>query len=223
MRSNQESNENKFKAQLKYETIDSNLDSAVENLFLMKHKDESIENTEELNSEFDGNVKCDVVELKIKFTNSSITKVKNEKDEISATSQVTQMTIVDQQTFFLPNNLADYFPQLTNLSITNSGLYGVDSSSFERLKSFEILVVNFNKVMQIPSDAFKDQENLRQLDMSFNKIKLISNGAFKSNKKLQELKLNDISLEIINDQTLEGLYSLKTLSLQNNEIKYLYL
>lgn len=106
---------------------------------------------------------CEAVDLKVKFPNLANGKVKDQNGTIVATDKITKMTIKDQQTIFLLNNLAHLSPNLNELAITDSGLYKINANTFNGFVNLQTLVLSNNKLMNIPAKTFKSSKKLNKL------------------------------------------------------------
>ncbi|KAG4067210.1 hypothetical protein HA402_000201 [Bradysia odoriphaga] len=71
---------------------------------------------------------CVAVDFKVSFANSSI------ESNVYKTQTIKSLNIYQQQTLFLPQNLDEHFPQLNELSVTESGLYEIDFNVFVGLR-----------------------------------------------------------------------------------------
>lgn len=201
-----------------------NLDSASTNLFMLENQD-SISSSSEAHKVsltcIVDDESCKVIDFKVKFHNSHLTEVKTGSGQLVATNEIGNLMIIHQQTFFLPINLHQNFPQLTVLNVINSGLYKITASNFEGFKNLTTLNLNHNKLMKISSNTFKDLQNLQTLNLSFNKILIIEIDAFKGLGKLNELQMNNNDLETIRSNDFKDAKNLEHIHLQNNKLKFI--
>lgn len=207
--------------QAKLRSYDGNFDAATTNLFMITNQiviEDQEKNVKIICKILDDKI-CNV-DLKVKFDNSSIEQVKGENSTIIDEKKISSLKIFEQQTLFLPNNLASRFPQLTEVSVVDSGLFAIDSTTFESMESLMKITINKNRLMKIPAKSFKSLRNLLQLDLSFNKILILEDDAFEGLERLEELKINDNVLKSINNQVLKNLKYLKTLDLHNNMLSF---
>lgn len=210
-----------FEAQLK--SSDGNLDTAVTNLFSWNNKDFGVEHFEEIGltcTLFDEE-SCKVVNLQVKFSETSISRAMNEIGNKIETDDIKRLIIADQQTFFLPINLGVNFQEITELIVDSSGLYQIDPQSFENMKFLLCLILSNNKIFEIPTSAFKNLKNLRFLDLSINKLKSLKIGAFKGLRNVEQLMLNNNLLTMISSNSFDSLIKLKNLTLHNNSLKFI--
>lgn len=159
---------------------------------------------------------CSIVNFKVNSPNVKIDRVINKND-----GAVDRLIIFAQETLFLPTNLADFFGKLDFLSVTYSGLYQIDDSTFKGMENLTTLILSNNKLIEIPVDAFTHQENLLTLDLSFNNIQSLSNEVFRPLKNIKSLNLNGNSLHTISAEVFEDLKHLSKLLLQNNKLKFI--
>ncbi|KAJ6633653.1 Slit like 1 protein [Pseudolycoriella hygida] len=199
---------------------DRNFDAALENLH--RHKFMNSKTVEANQSAEDpasmrlncAAPTCVAADFKFTFSNLSI-NLNNYSDP-----RVTSLQIHLQQTLFMPQNLADLFPRLSHLSVTESGLFEIEHSVFE---GFDLndLNVSKSKIVEVPADAFADMGNLKALDLSYNKIHTLPDDVFANLKALQKLYLNQNYLISIKVELLKNLESLKELKLNNNRVKFI--
>lgn len=164
---------------------------------------------------------CDVVKFKTEFSNLVINSVKDESGRKIDNEKIKKLRIADQQMLFLPRNLDQYFPQLTELFIVSSGLYELNMKSLGNLKNLVSLTVVGNMIRQIPAKTFINMKNLVTLDLSSNNIEFIEDGAFDGLTKLHKLKLDQNILVKLSDKVFNGSSKLKEISLQNNKLKFI--
>lgn len=200
-------------------TCDGNLDAALTNLRQQTVMNTNMEFADTTNNSLVINLTCQedqciATDFKVSFANSSI------ESENYKSAAIRTLKIYQQQTLFLPGNLAEHFPQLSELMVVESGLYEVEYSVFEGLDLLTLNLSN-NKIPEIPVDTFSDLENLHELDLSLNKIQSLHNDVFASLKSLQKLYLNNNYITSIKVEILQHLESLNILKLQNNRLKFI--
>ena len=164
---------------------------------------------------------CNAVSLKVESSNSIVQDVIDREGNKIHANKTKELNILNQQTLFLPLLFAQWFPNLINLSVIESGLYSIELNVLKHLTNLISLNLTYNKILAIPSDAFNDLKNLEQLDLSSNKLNFLENGVFKSLTKLEFLDLSSNKLMKIKFETFETLKNLIQLFLQNNELKYI--
>lgn len=213
--------------EVKLNLSDGHLDAATKNLFAASKALESQGNSREeflaapTESQFvdlfcytNTEDVCEVIELKIRFNDMKIREVKT-----MALDKIRKLSIVQQQTLFLPSNLAEHFKELTELTVTLSGLFTIKWNVFRDLRKLKSLDLPHNKIQEVPSNAFEDLERLTDLDLSFNNIESIDTDGFANLAKLQQLKLNNNDLSVLSGKPFENLKKLKQLFLQKNSLK----
>lgn len=77
---------------------------------------------------------CDAFNLQIDSVYSIISYVSDENGTAITTNNIKKLSIVDQQTLYLPKNLDSFFSQLSELSVISSGLFSITSTNFARFK-----------------------------------------------------------------------------------------
>lgn len=201
-------------------TCDGNLDAALTNFRQQKLVNSRTEFTDRTNDlpviklTCEGE-QCIAIDFKVSFSNSSI-----ESENYSQTI-ITSLNIHQQQTLFLPQNLAEHFSMLNELLVIECGLSEIDYNVFKGLAFLVTLNLTNNKIPEIPVDTFTDLEDLQELDLSFNKIHTLYDDVFNSLKGLQKLFLNNNYLTSIKIELLQNLKSLNGLFLQNNLLKFI--
>lgn len=135
--------------------------------------------------------------------------------------ELKNLSIVNQQTLFLPNDLAEEFPNLTEMSVVRSGLFEIDAKVLKGLHGLKTLNFNDNKLREIKANTFRDQTNMTKLDLSFNKIEDINEGAFDGLAKLETLLLNNNLLIRIDERDFKILTKLQVLTLNKNILRFI--
>lgn len=79
---------------------------------------------------------------------------------------------------FFPHGLSKYFPKLSEIHITNSGLQQLTKDDLKDF-GFGLTTVNFgyNEITQINFDLFQQNLNIDQINLEYNKIETIGKGA----------------------------------------------
>lgn len=211
---------------------DNHLDAAIKNLFVASKALESHGNSREefmsapVESQFldlacytDIDFICEVDDLKIRYNNMKVQRVTGAGGQSISLGSITEIKIVEQQTLFLPSNLAEHFKNLSKLTVTLSGLFTIRSNVIKGLTKLEILDLSHNKIHEIPAFAFENLGNLLELDVSFNYVESIEDDGLKGLDKLQRLKLNNNYLSVLSAKPFENLKSLEQLLLQKNDLQ----
>ena len=208
---------NKWKS--KFEACDGNLNAATKQIYLKRQqKNLKIESADiELTCEVTG-TECAARELKTGGSKPAITRIRNSANETVATENIEKLSIVDQQTFFLPGNLGEHFPELRELSIVSSGLFELEAIAFRNMEKLASLSLQDNKIYEVPAGAFAELSSLIDLDLSFNKIENILAGAFRGLASLENLNLGGNALAAISSGMFEGLQNLKELLIHENKL-----
>ena len=205
-------------------SCDGNLNSATEKLLEMLKFSETFDQNENKILTTKQNLKMivEVDDTKLKAVDF---KVEDSGYEIKAVTDVnqtkvannaTELQIDHQQTLFLPTNLGSIFPNLKVLSVTSSGLFKIDASSFENMNQLSALNLTGNKLIEIQAKTFSAMPNLTTLDLSNNNIHVLEPDAFSGLMKLQNLNLKGNKIEFIATNLLQPLKELKVVDLSNN-------
>lgn len=163
---------------------------------------------------------CQAFGLYVMFQGQEIDKVLDLNGN-SLSTPVNKLIIKDKKTKFLPTNLAEKFPNLTEVIVTESGLNQIDKETFERLTSLTSIKITHNKISKISHNSIADNKNLRTLDLSFNEIENIEDDSFARLGNLLELNLQNNLLTTVNAKIFTNLNSLQTLNLKSNKISAL--
>ena len=171
----------------------------------------------------DESEKCEALNLIVDIPNSKIEKVEDENG-LSINQDlhpIQKMSIVNQQTLFLPTNIGEFFKDLTELIIFASGFFRIDDETFANLTSLTSLAITQNKVREVCGDCFRDNVNLLVLDLGFNRIEVIAEKAFVHLGNLSKLILQNNLLTSVTADTFANLSSLETLNLKHNKISFI--
>lgn len=208
--------------QAKLKSCDRNFDAALTNYRIAAKKETIDDHPKQVTNKFlcnsDG---CDIVELQVKFPNSTFDSVLDNAGQEVSTDQIKSLRIILQQTLFLPNNLPRLFSRLSNFLVKESGLIEINPTYFDGMESLTTLALTNNKITEVPAKAFKDLSALLKLNLAFNKIRLIQSDAFEGLKSLQEIELNNNHLQTVDGMIFDGLVNLEIIKLQNNNLKFI--
>lgn len=207
-------------------TCDGNFDAALTNFRQQKLVNSNIEFSSRLNDSPVIFMTCEMklcvaIEFKVYFANSSIENKTILSLYSNNTLQITSLKIHQQQTLFLPQNLDEHFPMLSELLVVESGLCEIDYDVFKGLRYLVTLNLTNNKIPEIPAYTFANLEDLQELDLSFNKIHTLNDDVFTSVMSLRNLYLNNNFLTSIKVEVLQNLENLNGLYLQNNLLKFI--
>jgi Leucine-rich repeat (LRR) protein len=131
-------------------------------------------------------------------------------ESIKSSQNMTNLIIEDQRMFFMPSNLKEYFPNITELKIINSSLKEISNKNLDGFKDLEILHIIGNEIREISPNLFENNKKLIKIDLSENRIQLIYVEAF------QDLKLK--SLNVDGNQCIESGSDEKNLTATKNLI-----
>lgn len=210
---------------LKVQSADKNLDGATKKLLVAmrnrnmkasiadKHKVEvsCVTPTNETSVAI-----CRVTELSVTDVGTEISLA----EDMNA-NQLTILIIHQQPTLFLPTNIAETFPNLNELEVTETAIFLIDSNNFLGLSQLKILNLSRNKLSEIPTESFKDLKILETLDLSMNNIETIAVGAFEGLDELRTLNLNANKINSMRLHTFENLTKLEMLMVSENLVKYI--
>ncbi len=83
------------------------------------------------------------------------------------------------------------------------------------------ILLNGNKIKEIPEDLFSKAVNLEEIDISSNGITAISPNQFNENKKLKVLKMNVNNIPVLDKNTFANNPELSEIEMSRNELKSL--
>lgn len=101
------------------------------------------------------------------------------------------------------------------LNLSSNMIYHLDSTNFEHLKSLQILDLSRNGIFSVPPSTFRDLNALRYLDLSLNSLRTVSNCD--RYDEFPQTLTSSVLLQI-EDDAFEGLDSLQTLIIRDNNI-----
>ena len=201
-------------------SCNGNLNTATKNLVLITKQLKSCAALKiELICEIHQEKSCEAMHFKVKTKGSLIHEVRNSSENLIQTVKIDKLRIVTQQALYLPINIVELFPSVTELDVIDSGLFEIDSSIFKDMFELKTLNLTRNKLLEIPTETFNSLKNLMQLDLSMNNIENLEPGVFKHLLKVEVLDLNGNQLTAIDFDVLRGLMNLRKLMLQNNKLK----
>ena len=119
---------------------------------------------------------------------------------------------------FLPNNVAESFPNLFSYNARFGTLKHITEKYFSNLTKLSSLYLFENQIESIASDAFKDLTKLKELKLGSNKIKIVDPKWFQSLKKLDYLILDHNEIENLDENTFDNLININHLALNSNKL-----
>jgi Leucine-rich repeat (LRR) protein len=118
----------------------------------------------------------------------------------------------------LPQNLAEEFPKLTDLWISNSEIPIVRNNLLgPQFSWIEELILGGNKIQIVEEEAFKQLHNLVRIYLHYNQIQSLSREVFENNRKLKGIYLDDNKIKMIAPETFQHLNQLKLVELGRND------
>lgn len=182
--------ENKLNSiQSAFNSCDGNLNAATKNMLISSKElgscSKSIDASSRTDETLPVDLKCSVldgtpVDFTVPFANMKIGTF------YSNINPLNSLTIHNQQTLFLPTNIAEKIPALTTLNVTYSGLAEINKNVLKNLDKLSTLILEGNKLQEIPPDSFEYLINLMKLDLSKNRIEQLESGVFNNLDKLKD-------------------------------------
>ena len=127
---------------------------------------------------------------------------------------VTKFTSFDQNLHFIPQNLQNFFPNLSKIEIVASNLQKL--SPVKNLKWMKIIG---NILGAIENFSFDDALELDYIDISYNKITKIPENFFSNLKKLSFLNLNGNFLTSFGENLLPAANSIEEFYADENKLQ----
>ena len=122
-----------------------------------------------------------------------------------------------QKTYYIIQNLVDFFPHMEELYVFRSDLKKLSRSDFTNYKNFKAVSLSRNHLSTVPYETFEDLINLEYFSLSFNQLTSIPN--LKTLPQLQELYLFENSIESFSKDDISGNPNLKVIWLYQNKLK----
>jgi Leucine rich repeat len=134
---------------------------------------------------------------------------------------VKAFNLAESNVEFLPENIADKFPQLVLISAVYCSLEIVKTGNFKGLPELIEIQLPNNKIERIHENAFRDNTKLENLSLGYNKIKFLSENVFASLIDLKQLFLHNNEIQFISPRTFQNLKRIELISLAENKIRFL--
>lgn len=164
---------------------------------------------------------CDVKNLSVQSKNVESVKVVGEHLDRRTNDVEMIVTIIDQQTKYLPNNLGKLFTNLNGYTISNSGVEEISRKNFEGLTKLATLSIRENLLKELPVDAFYDLHELSMLMLFKNQIETVHPDTFINNPKLNTLYLSFNKLKSLDGSLLRNNLRLQVFSGSNNMLTFI--
>ena len=134
--------------------------------------------------------------------------------------RVKALNFVDnKEVQFLPQNMAQTFPNLVAISGFNSSVEAIPRETFKDLRKVKYLNLAKTNLREIDPDTFIDMAELEELDLSDNKIDSFDESTFKNLPSLTTLYLGGNNLKKLPAGILNNLPNLRNISLENNKFE----
>lgn len=97
--------------------------------------------------------------------------------------------------FGIPQNIADFFPNLFVLSLSNLGIYRVSSHDIAQFPALQVLILYRNQLDSLDGNLFASNPNLVYINLSSNQIRHLGPNIFNNLRNLQVLRmLNNVCI-----------------------------
>lgn len=163
---------------------------------------------------------CNAKNMKVSAENTTIEGVDGVHKRGKRNSDVTSLTISNQNVKFLPNEISKILPNLRSLKIDNSKLSKLTNSPFQH-PQLTSLIINNNHIRHIDPTTFKNLPQLTELDLSKNYIKRLPPSVFETLPNLKELSLSDNSLTALPHDIIPRKNNLVRFAANNNQFDFI--
>jgi hypothetical protein len=118
----------------------------------------------------------------------------------------------------VPQNLAEEFPKLTELWITDSEIPIVKNNLLgPQFSWIELLDLRKNKIQIVEEQAFKHLNNLVVIQLHRNQIQSLGAKVFQNNRKLKKIWIFNNKIKMISPETFRHLNQLEFVYLELND------
>ena len=120
---------------------------------------------------------------------------------------------------FLPEKMAEKFPNLVAISFRDCSIEYVNENHFKDLHELVSLNLALNRIEMIESGAFDDNSKLEVLKLNNNNITSLGDNLFDRLLNLKELHLANNKIAFIDPRTFQNLANIQEISLANNKLE----
>ncbi|XP_045191888.2 slit homolog 3 protein-like [Mercenaria mercenaria] len=135
--------------------------------------------------------------------------------ELLKNTSITTLNMRSNKISTLPNKVFSGLNQLLHLDLTSCQIERTSPASFEGLDKLTILILNRNKLINVPKNL---PTSLIYLYLDSNEITAIGDKSFINMAYLQELRIRYNKIQTLEEDSFLGLLQLNKLSLYNNFI-----
>jgi Leucine-rich repeat (LRR) protein len=137
--------------------------------------------------------------------------------QIEKNRRISKVSLKNVQNENLPVNLAESFPNLLELSTSDTNFRIIKRENLRNLRKLETLRLENGEILKIRRDSFDDLENLRVLDLNKNLLNSLTPELFRQLRNLEDLNISENSIEEINPRLFYNLKNLKFLNADKNK------
>lgn len=139
--------------------------------------------------------------------------------ETNASSSFVEKFVIEQQeTTFLPVNLAKIFPNLLLYKVKDSNLTTIRNCDFTGLNSLTHLSVSDNLLSEIAEDTFHDLIELTNLNLENNTIESLHSDIFTNNVQLKFVKLSNNRIESLDSSLFRFNINIHSIAFDCNKL-----
>jgi Leucine-rich repeat (LRR) protein len=161
---------------------------------------------------------CQAKNFKIGKENSTIEDVKGAHVRGKQTSDVTELSVYNQSSNFLPFRISVNFPRLKKLFVENSKLMKINRFVFDNLNQLTTLVIRGNQIESIEAESFDEMPKLFELDLSSNRIQKLPSKLFEQIKSLRNIDLSGNFLSSLDYNIIPAANSIESFLINNNKL-----
>lgn len=141
-------------------------------------------------------------------------RISNTHTASNDNSKVTDVSITNSHSIFLPNFFGLHFLNLLRFEVLNSHLFSINRDNFFGMSDLTDLVLDFNEIENLHVDVFYDLNSLEFLSMCGNKILRFNNEIFIGNLKLKWISFEKNLIQKLSAKIFEKNSNLEILNLK---------
>lgn len=165
-------------------------------------------------------VSCNLKNFKCFAENQKVSEVTNKGQTAVDKTKINELIVLNQHALFLPAGIGQVFPNLVQLTVTNSHLTRLNSNSLN-LVNLKVLALAGNQISDIFKTDLDKLERLENLNLSGNRIKKIKVGVFDNLVELKVLALDGNEIEEIDNELFSKNLKLTSIFLRKNQLKFI--
>lgn len=109
--------------------------------------------------------------------------------ENKTNNDVGALAVSNQEMFIIPQNISNFFPNLTILSLSNLRIYRVSSFDIAQFPELQVLILYNNNLDSLDGNLFVRNSLLEYINLSSNQIRHLGPNIFNPLRNLRVLRL----------------------------------